>query len=119
MGTRFGKAFLGDDGHITVGQNDKDDEVARRRRHDDWAILAISSGDVLVDDDARQSTTESLFGEAPVRRELWTLMWPLYSMKPRSRNLFMKKLMRERVVPTISASVSCDSLSWSGWSSLP
>jgi len=60
LGTRFGKAFLGDDGHITVGQNDKDDEVARRRRHDDWAILAISSGDVLVDDDARQSTTERI-----------------------------------------------------------
>jgi hypothetical protein len=39
--------------HITVGQNDKDDEVARRRRHDAWATLAISSGDVLIDDDAR------------------------------------------------------------------
>ena len=35
-------------------------------------------------------------------------MSPLYSMNPRSRNLFMKKLTRERVVPTISASVSCD-----------
>ena len=31
---------------------------------------------------------------------------PLYSMNPRSRNLFMKKLTRERVVPIISASVS-------------
>jgi hypothetical protein len=31
---------------------------------------------------------------------------PLYSMKPSRRNLFMKKLTRERVVPTISASVS-------------
>ena len=32
---------------------------------------------------------------------------PLYLMKPSLRNLFMKKLTRERVVPTISASVSC------------
>ncbi len=31
---------------------------------------------------------------------------PLYSMKPSSLNLFMKKLTRERVVPTISASTS-------------
>ena len=30
------------------------------------------------------------------------------SMNPRSLNLFMKKLTRERVVPTISASVSCE-----------
>src|SRR5512138_4000583 len=34
---------------------------------------------------------------------------PLYSMSPSFRNLFMKKFTRERVVPTISASVSCDS----------
>lgn len=31
---------------------------------------------------------------------------PSYSMKPRRRNLFMKKLMRERVEPTIAAKVS-------------
>ena len=66
FGDQFGKAFLSDDGHITVGQNDKDDEVARRRRHDAWGDLASSNGDVLVDDDhASQSTTERLFGEAP------------------------------------------------------
>ena len=35
-----------------------------------------------------------------------TLRSPLYSMNPRSLNLFMKKLTRERVVPTISARVS-------------
>jgi hypothetical protein len=39
--------------------------------------------------------------------DLWTLMTPLYSMKPSSRKRFMKKLTRDRVVPTISASVSC------------
>lgn len=33
-------------------------------------------------------------------------MPPLYSMKPSFRNLFIKKLMRDRVVPTISAKVS-------------
>ena len=33
---------------------------------------------------------------------------PLYSMNPSFLNLFMKKFTRERVVPTISASVSCE-----------
>ena len=39
-------------------------------------------------------------------------MWrpPLYLMKPSFLNLFMKKLTRLRVVPIISASVSCDIL---------
>ena len=31
-----------------------------------------------------------------------------YWMKPKSLNLFMKQLTRERVVPIISAKVSCD-----------
>jgi hypothetical protein len=31
-------------------------------------------------------------------------------MKPSFRNLFMKKFTRDRVVPTISAKVSCDTL---------
>jgi hypothetical protein len=38
--------------------------------------------------------------------ELWTLSFPLYSIKPSFLNLFMKKLTRGRVVPIISASVS-------------
>ena len=38
--------------------------------------------------------------------ELWTRSSPLYSMKPSFLNLFMKKLTRDRVVPTISARVS-------------
>ena len=43
--------------------------------------------------------------------ELWTFrLASSYSMNPSLRNLFMKKLTRERVVPTISASSSCDSL---------
>ena len=33
-------------------------------------------------------------------------MVPLYLMKPNSRNLFMKWLTRDRVVPIISASVA-------------
>jgi hypothetical protein len=32
--------------------------------------------------------------------ELWTFSSPLYSIRPSLRNLFMKKLIRERVVPT-------------------
>jgi hypothetical protein len=35
--------------------------------------------------------------------ELWTSSFPLYSIKPNLRNLFMKKLTRDRVVPIISA----------------
>src|SRR5438309_11245211 len=38
--------------------------------------------------------------------ELWTSSPPSYSMKPSFRNLFMKKLTLDRVVPTLSASVS-------------
>ena len=34
----------------------------------------------------------------------------LYLMNPSFLNLFMNKLTRERVVPTISARVSCDIL---------
>ena len=39
--------------------------------------------------------------------DLLTLMRPLYSMKPSLRKRFMKKLTRDRVVPIISARVSC------------
>ena len=39
-------------------------------------------------------------------RELWTSRSPLYWMNPSWRNLFMKVLTRDRVVPTISASIS-------------
>ncbi len=42
--------------------------------------------------------------------ELWILIPPLYSMNPSLRNLFMKKLTRDRVVPTISARISCCTL---------
>ncbi len=40
-----------------------------------------------------------------------------YSMSPSFRNLFMKKFTRDRVVPTISASVSCETCGSlrSGW----
>jgi hypothetical protein len=44
-----------------------------------------------------------------LRREPLMVRPPLYSMKPSLRNLFMKKFTRDRVVPTISASVSCES----------
>jgi len=57
-----------------------------------WRYLSESrEADLVVQDDAE--------------KEL--LMWisPLYSMKPSLRNLFMKKLTRERVVPIISASI--------------
>ena len=46
-------------------------------------------------------------------------MWisPLYWMKPNFLNLFMKKLTRDRVVPIISASISCETLgsTFLGW----
>ena len=50
-----------------------------------------------------------------VSSELWTLSPPLYSINPSLRNLFMKKFTRERVVPTISASVSCESFGSTRW----
>jgi hypothetical protein len=45
-----------------------------------------------------------------LRSELLIFNTPSYSMNPSRRNLFMKKFTRERVVPIISASVSCDTL---------
>ena len=42
--------------------------------------------------------------------DLCTRMRPLYSINPSLRNRFMKKLTRERVVPIMSASVSCEIL---------
>ena len=45
-----------------------------------------------------------------LRRELLTWISPLYSMKPSFLNLFMKKLTQDRVMPIISASISCDIL---------
>jgi hypothetical protein len=45
-----------------------------------------------------------------LKRELLTWIPPLYWMKPRFLNLFMKKLTRGRVVPIISASIPCDTL---------
>jgi len=63
----------------------------------------------------RQSCSTTL------KREVLISIPPLYLMKPNFLNLFMKKLTRERVVPTICASVSCETLGSSpcGWSSLP
>jgi hypothetical protein len=43
-------------------------------------------------------------------RDLLILILPLYSMKPSFRNLFMKKFTRERVVPTMLARVSWETL---------
>src|SRR5437763_9158721 len=47
-----------------------------------------------------------LSNKTTFNKELWTSSFPLYSIKPNLRNLFMKKLTRDRVVPIISASVS-------------
>ncbi len=68
---------------------------------------------------ARRLTGRSLQRSTPItgqscrttlNSELLILMGsaPLYSMKPSFLNLFRKKFTRERVVPTISASVSCE-----------
>src|SRR5688572_1318864 len=53
---------------------------------------------------------KSQWRSTTLRRELLIFKSPLYSMNPSFRNLFLKKFTRERVVPTISASVSCDTL---------
>jgi hypothetical protein len=46
-----------------------------------------------------------------VNKDLLTLILPLYSIKPSFLNLFIKKFTRERVVPIISARVSCETFS--------
>jgi hypothetical protein len=51
---------------------------------------------------ATQSCSTMLSSESLILRP------PLYSMKPSFLNLFMKKFTRERVVPIIPASVSCE-----------
>jgi hypothetical protein len=61
--------------------------------------LARTKGDRSCDR-RRQSRKTTL------SKELLIFRPPLYSMNPSFRNLFMKKFTRERVVPTISASVS-------------
>ena len=50
--------------------------------------------------------TSGLSYKITFNKVLWTSIFPLYSIKPNLRNLFMKKLTRDRVVPIISASVS-------------
>jgi hypothetical protein len=57
----------------------------------------------------RGGSRHSQSRKTTLSRELLIFKPPLYSMNPSFRNLFMKKFTRERVVPTISASVSCDS----------
>ena len=52
-----------------------------------------------------------------LRRELFTWIAPLYWIKPSFLNLFMKKLTRDRVVPIISANISCDTLGSTFWGS--
>ena len=56
-----------------------------------------------------------------LNKELWTSKCPLYSMNPSLRNLFMKALTRDLVVPIISASVSwlIFAMTGSGLPSLP
>jgi hypothetical protein len=58
--------------------------------------IGVSAG-AIRRDQSRRTT---------LRRELLIFKPPLYSINPSFRNFFMKKLTRERVVPTISASVS-------------
>src|SRR6201999_901684 len=54
-------------------------------------------------------------------KELWTSKPPLYWINPSLRNLFMKVLTRDLVVPTISASVTwlIFAMTGSGFPSLP
>ena len=70
------------------------------------------SGDsrVLGGPDWRRGGRHRQSRKTTLSRELLIFKPPLYSMNPSFRNLFMKKFTRERVVPTISASVSCDTL---------
>jgi hypothetical protein len=86
----------------------------RARRHETIYPRLISYGvsgaHVAQTHPVCQPGVSKLRETYPCRRrfmsELWTCRPPLYSMKPSFRNLFMKPLTRERVLPIISASVS-------------
>lgn len=84
--------------------------------------LTTRVGDTLIDegrqsedDQEHASDRDGLQGppqscRTTLNSELLILMGssPLYSMNPSFLNLFRKKFTRERVVPTISARVSCE-----------
>jgi hypothetical protein len=74
-----------------------------------WEIGAPSSRNTKIQWFGPLATSGSLpilSCKTTFSNELWTSSFPLYSMKPNLRNLFMKKLTRARVVPIISARVS-------------
>ena len=73
-----------------------------------YAVVAVPV--MCVEGERFAGGTNDQSRKTTLRRELLIFRPPLYSMKPSFRNLFMKKFTRERVVPTISASVSCDTL---------
>jgi hypothetical protein len=77
--------------------------------------FSIASAPLEEDISFRCAKTFGYSCRTTLRSEL--LIWspPLYLMKPSFLNLFMKKLTRERVVPTISASVSCDTFGSNRW----
>jgi hypothetical protein len=64
----------------------------------------LAEGDQVKSRDLRGAVVEATAYKTTFSRELWTSRTPLYSMNPSLRNLFMNT--RDRVVPTISASVS-------------
>ncbi len=77
-------------------------------------FLSVTLSGSLRSHDVRRSTRPGeifvrLLGysrKTTLNNELLIFKPPLYSMNPSLRNLFMKKFTRDRVVPTISASVS-------------
>ena len=60
----------------------------------------------LIEQEIAAPRTQSC--RTTLKSALSTVSVPLYLMNPSFRNLFMKTLTRDRVVPTISASVSCE-----------
>jgi hypothetical protein len=101
--------------------------VADIREEEDAVLAGAGHGGGMGDSHLTQSAQDLLARcgcargisrqscRTTLRRELLILSPPLYSMKPSFLNLFMKKFTRERVVPTISASVSCDTLGIAPW----
>jgi len=67
------------------------------------AIESVTKGAAFAPEALRRAGQSC---KTTLRREACTLRPPLYSMNPNFLNLFMKKFTRERVVPTISASIS-------------
>ncbi len=82
--------------------------IAIKRRNEGNLFLQINENQFQLPYRGPSGLSQSC--STTLKREVLISIPPLYLMKPSFLNLFMNKFTRVRVVPTISASVSCDTL---------